>query len=58
MNQAIMQRLEKTGMMQLFGKKDVFLAEPQYFGPLNQALSAAQRWLEEREAGYDEQIQH
>jgi SulP family sulfate permease len=45
MNERIMEQLEKTELMGLLGKEDVFPAEPQYFGPLNRALAEARLWI-------------
>ena len=51
MNERIMEQLEKTELMTLLGREDVFPAEPQYFGPLNKALAQAQLWIEASDAG-------
>ena len=45
MNERIMEQLEKTELMALLGKEDIFPAEPQYFGPLNKALAKARLWI-------------
>ena len=45
MNERIMEQLEKTELMGLLGKEDVFPAEPQYFGQLNKALAEARLWI-------------
>jgi SulP family sulfate permease len=54
MNERIMEQLEKTELMALLGKEDVFPAEPQYFGPLNKALKQAQQWIEAVDTGQRE----
>jgi SulP family sulfate permease len=54
MNERIMEQLEKTEIMALLGKEDVFPAEPQYFGPLNKALKQAQQWIEAVDTGQRE----
>jgi hypothetical protein len=51
MNERIMEQLEKTELMTLLGREDVFPAEPQYFGPLNKALAQARLWIEAGNAG-------
>jgi SulP family sulfate permease len=45
MNERIMEQLEKTELMKLLGKEDIFPSEPQYFGPLNKALVEARLWI-------------
>ncbi len=51
MNERIMEQLEKTELMALLGKEDVFPAEPQYFGPLNKALAEARLWIAAGDVG-------
>jgi SulP family sulfate permease len=45
MNERIMEQLEKTELMKLLGKEDIFPSEPQFFGPLNKALVEARLWI-------------
>lgn len=51
MNERIMEQLEKTELMALLGKEDVFPAEVQYFAPLNKAITAAEKWIAVQPAG-------
>jgi SulP family sulfate permease len=51
MNERIMEQLEKTELMALLGKEDVFPAEAQYFAPLNKAITAAEKWIAVQPAG-------
>ena len=53
MNERIMEQLDKTELMALLGKEDIFPAEPQYFGPLNKALARARLWIAAGDAGND-----
>ena len=46
MNERIIEQLEKTELMDLLGKEDIFPAESQYFGPLKKALAAANAWID------------
>jgi SulP family sulfate permease len=39
-------QLERTGLLRLIGRENVFLAQPQWGAAANQALEAAQAWLE------------
>jgi len=45
--QHVWEQLEKTDLLDLIGKENVFLAEPVYTASLEKALVAAQRWLTE-----------
>ncbi len=53
MNERIMEQLEKTKLMNLLGKEDIFPSEPQFFGPLNKAMDEAQIWITEHHAEKD-----
>ena len=44
---AVREQLVKTGLLQLIGEENVFMATPQLGGALNQAASAAYAWLDE-----------
>jgi SulP family sulfate permease len=57
MNERIMEQLEKTELMTLLGKEDVFPAEPQYFGPLNKALAQARLWIAAGDVGHEPQLE-
>ena len=43
---AVRDQLAKTGVLQLIGEENVFLATPQLGGAMNQAVAVAQAWLE------------
>jgi SulP family sulfate permease len=45
-NERIMEQLDKTELMDLLGKEDIVPVDPQFFGPMNKALSFAQAWIE------------
>ncbi len=45
-NERIMEQLDKTELMDLLGEEDIVPADPQFFGPLNKALSFAQAWID------------
>ena len=40
-------QLEKTGLLELIGKENVYRVEPKYTASLEDALTAANRWLED-----------
>jgi len=42
----VLAQLERTGLLRLIGRENVFLAQPQWGAAANQALEAAQAWLE------------
>jgi sulfate permease, SulP family len=42
---AVRDQLAKTGLLELIGEENVFLATPQIGGALNQAVAAAHAWL-------------
>jgi len=42
----VLSQLERTGLLRLIGRENVFLAQPQWGAAANQALEAAQAWLE------------
>jgi len=45
-NERIMEQLDNTELMDLLGAEDIIPADPQFFGPMNKALLAAQRWID------------
>ncbi len=45
-NERIMEQLDKTELMDLLGEEDIVPADPQFFGPMNKALSFAQAWID------------
>jgi SulP family sulfate permease len=42
----VLAQLERTGLLRLIGRENVFLAQPQWGAAANQALEDAQAWLE------------
>ena len=46
MNERILKQLQDTELMALLGEEDIFAAEEEYFGPLKEALVAANNWFE------------
>lgn len=45
---AVREQLAKTGVLELIGEENVFLATPQIGEALNQAVAAATRWLDRK----------
>ena len=45
-SQHVWEQLEKTDLLDLIGRKNVFQAEPRYAASLDKALEAANQWLE------------
>jgi SulP family sulfate permease len=45
-NERIMEQLDKTELMDLLGEEDIVPVDPQFFGPMNKALLAAQTWID------------
>lgn len=45
-NERILEQLDKTELMDLLGEEDIVPADPQFFGPMNKALSFAQAWID------------
>ena len=41
----VMQKLEKAGLLNLIGKKNVFASQPILEASLDEALDAAEAWL-------------
>lgn len=46
-DRAVYDQLAKTGVLTLIGRENVFLATPQLGEAMNQAVAAANRWLDE-----------
>jgi SulP family sulfate permease len=44
LNQQVLEQLERTELLDLIGKENVFLAQPRYRASLEQALARAQAW--------------
>jgi SulP family sulfate permease len=44
LNQRVLEQLERTALLDLIGKENVFLAQPRYRASLEQALARAQAW--------------
>jgi SulP family sulfate permease len=44
LNQQVIEQLERTDLLDLIGKENVFLAQPRYRASLEQALARAQAW--------------
>ncbi len=44
-------QLAKTGMLEVLGEENVFVATPQLGAALNQAVAAAAAWLAQHAAG-------
>ena len=44
-NEKVLDQLEKTDLLDLIGKENVFLAQPQFGAALRQALAAAEEWI-------------
>jgi SulP family sulfate permease len=42
----VLTQLERTGLLRLIGRENVFVAQPQWGAAANQALETAQAWLE------------
>jgi hypothetical protein len=42
----VFQQIERTGLLKLIGRENVFLAQPQWGVAANEALETAQAWLE------------
>jgi MFS superfamily sulfate permease-like transporter len=42
----VLAQLERTGLLRLIGRENVFVAQPQWGAAANQALETAQAWLE------------
>jgi len=42
---AVLEQLERTELLDLIGRENVLLAQPQFGASLKQALALAQRWL-------------
>jgi SulP family sulfate permease len=45
-SEGVFQQIERTGLLKLIGRDNVFLAQPQWGAAANEALEAAQAWLE------------
>ncbi len=48
LNQRVLEQLDKTDLLKQIGEENVFMAEPQFAASLNNALVAANQWLEQR----------
>ncbi len=44
-------QLAKTGVLQLIGEENVFMATPQMGEAMNRAVAAAQAWLDQAPTG-------
>jgi SulP family sulfate permease len=42
----VFQQLERTGLIRLIGRENVFKEQPQWGAAANEALAAAEAWLE------------
>ena len=45
-SEGVHSQLERTGLLALLGRENVFLEQPQWGAAANQALEAAEAWLE------------
>jgi len=45
-SEGVFQQIERTGLLKLIGRENVFLAQPQWGVAANEALAAAEAWLE------------
>lgn len=50
-DQRVLDQLSRTGLLQLIGEENVFLATPQLGEAMNQAMAAAAAWLDRAPAG-------
>jgi SulP family sulfate permease len=46
-SKGVLAQLERTGLLRLIGRENVFLEQPQWGAAANQALQAAEAWLEQ-----------
>jgi SulP family sulfate permease len=46
-NDRVWEQLEKTGLLDMVGPENVFLAQPRFGAAIEEALAAAQAWLDE-----------
>ena len=44
-DEAVLDQLARTGLLQVIGEENVFLAKPQVGAAMNQAAAAAYAWL-------------
>ena len=45
-SEGVFQQIERTGLLRLIGRENVFMAQPQWGAAANQALETAQAWLD------------
>jgi SulP family sulfate permease len=45
LSESVRDQMERTGLLDLIGRENVFLVQPQWGAAANQALEAAQAWL-------------
>jgi SulP family sulfate permease len=45
-SEGVFQQIERTGLLKLIGRENVFLAQPQWGAAANEALETAQAWLD------------
>jgi hypothetical protein len=46
-SQHVWDQLEKTGLLDLIGRENVYRAEPKYAASIDKALADANQWLDE-----------
>jgi len=45
-SEGVVSQMERTGLLKLIGRENVFPEQPQWGAAANQALEAAEAWLE------------